>query len=198
MAPHVDFYYWTGSTYTYLTVRRIDRAAQEAGVMVNWCPFNLRALLRENNHVPFPPGRAKTAYMWRDLERRAHELGVPYPEAQPIYPSDPETLNFKAALVAHDQGWGTEYAKAAFDWWFMKRRPPGMGSNLPDMLEAIGRDPRSVLAAIEAPEMEARMEASAKDARRLGLFGSPHFVVGDELFWGDDRLEAAIGRALKS
>jgi len=195
MARPVDFFYWTGSTYTYLTIGRIDAAAERAGLQVNWKPFNLRALLRENNHVPFPAGRAKTAYMWRDLERRARMHGLPFPEKLPAYPSDPETLNFKAALVAHEEGWGKDYARAAFDWWFLRGRPPGMNGNLAPMLREMGRDADAVLARIEAPDIEARLAASADEARSLGLFGSPHFVVDGEIFWGDDRLEDAFSWA---
>lgn len=192
MPKPVDFFFWTGSTYTYLTVQRIGAAAEREGVEVRWKPFYLRALLRENNHVPFPDGRAKTAYMWRDLERRAEMHGLPFPAERPAYPSDPESMNFKAALVAHQEGWGKDYALAAFDWWFLKGKPPGMGGNLATMLTAMGRDFHEILEKIHSPEMDAKLEASANEARVLGLFGSPHFVVEGEVFWGDDRLEDAF------
>lgn len=203
MPSPVDFYFWTASTYTFLTVNRISAAAEREGIEIRWKPFNLRALLRENNHVPFPAGRAKTVHMWRDLERRAQMHGLPFPEAQPIYPSDPETLNFKAALVAHREGWAKEYALAAFDWWFLRGKPPGMNGNLGAMLKEMGKDTDAILARVVAPEMEAELAASADEARALGLFGSPHFVVDGEVFWGDDRLEdafswAKIGRVVPS
>ena len=191
----VDFYFWTGSTYTYLTVNRIEAVAEREGIEVRWKPFNLRALLRENNHVPFPAGRAKTEYMWRDLERRAEMHGIPLPDERATYPSDPEALNFKAALIAYEEGWAKEYALKAFDWWFLKGKPPGMDDNLESMLREMGKDADTILFRISAPEMEAKMAASADEARALGLFGSPHFVVGKEVFWGDDRLEDAFSWA---
>lgn len=188
----VDFYFWPGSTYTYLTVNRIETVAEREGIEVRWKPFNLRALLRENSHVPFPAGRAKTEYMWRDLERRAEVHGLLFPEQRPAYPSDPDTLNFKAALIAYEEGWVKEYALTAFDWWFLKGKPPGMDGNLAIMLSDIGKDADAILSRIAAPEIDAKMAASADEARALGLFGSPHFVVGKEVFWGDDRLESAL------
>lgn len=202
MPRPVDFYFWTASTYTYLTVNRISAAAKREGIEVRWKPFNLRALLRENSHVPFPAGRAKTLYMWRDLERRAQMHGLPFPEEQPAYPSDPDTLNFKAALVAHEEGWTEEYTQTAFDWWFLKGKPPGMDGNLRLMLSEMGKDADAILDRIQASDMDAKLAASADEARALGLFGSPHFVVGKEVFWGDDRLEDAFswareGRVLK-
>ena len=203
MPSPVDFYFWTASTYTYLTVNRIEAVAAREGIEVRWKPFNLRALLRENNHVPFPAGRAKTEYMWRDLQRRAEMHGLPFPDERPAYPSDPETLNFKAALIAYEEGWARDYALTAFDWWFLKGKPPGMDGNLAVMLSEMGRDAEAILSRIAAPEMDAKMAASADEARALGLFGSPHFVVGKEVFWGDDRLEDAFswaktGRVVKA
>lgn len=195
MAADLDFYFWPGSTYTYLTVNRIDEVAANAGVKVNWKPFYLRAILRDHSHVPFPEGRAKTEYMWRDLERRAHLLGIPYPAKRPIYPTDPETLNFKAAMIAHEQGWGKDFLKASYDWWFIRGRAPGIEDNLAAMLLELGRDPNSILELAHAPEMDSKLSASADQARALGLFGSPHFVVEQEVFWGDDRLEQAIAWA---
>lgn len=145
MPSSVDFYFWSASTYTYLTVNRIDAAAEREGIEVRWKPFNLRALLRENNHVPFPAGRAKTEYMWRDLERRALMHGLPFPGERPAYPSDPETLNFKAALIAYEDGWAREYALKAFEWWFLKGKPPGMDGNLAVMLREMGKDADAIL-----------------------------------------------------
>lgn len=195
MPSPVDFYFWTGSTYTYLTVNRIAAAAEREGIEVRWKPFNLRVLLRENNHVPFPSGRAKTEYMWRDLERRAEMHGLPFPDQRPVYPSDPETLNFKAALIAYEEGWAKEYALTAFEWWFLKGKPPGSDGNLRRMLSEMGKDADAILSRIAATDMDAKMTASADEARALGLFGSPHFVVGKEVFWGDDRLEDAFSWA---
>ena len=195
MPEPLDFYFWTGSTYTYLTIKRVDAVAEREGIEVRWKPFYLRALLRENNHVPFPAGRAKTAYMWRDLERRAGMYDLPFPVVPPLYPSDPESLNFKAALVAHEEGWAKEYAIAAFDHWFLNGKPPGMGGNLKEMLDGMGRDADAILSKVEAPDIDDKLAASADEARKLGLFGSPHFVVGGEVFWGDDRLEDAVSWA---
>lgn len=128
--------------------------------------------------------------------------GLPFPAVQPTYPSDPDTLNFKAALIAKEEGWAKEYAIAAFDWWFLKSKPPGMHGNMRAMLREMGKDVDAILSRLQAPEMDAKLAASADEARALGLFGSPHFVVGQEIFWGDDRLEDAFswakeGRVLK-
>ena len=78
MSQALDFFFFPGSTYTYLTVNRIEERASEAGVTVNWRPYNLRAILLETGVTPFPIGTAKRRYMWCDVERRAKRHGIEY------------------------------------------------------------------------------------------------------------------------
>lgn len=191
----IDFWYYTSSTYTYLSAMRIGDMAQKAGLEVRWRPFYLNALLQENGVKPFPPGRSKTTYMWRDLERRAQMYGIGFPEEPPPYPCDPDILNFRVALVAHEEGWAKEHALASYDWWFRRHRPPGLDDNRVPFLESLGRDPDRIIARAHSPDIDAQVTASADEARGLGLFGSPHFVVDGEVFWGDDRLEDAVSWA---
>src|SRR5689334_7686679 len=88
--PRLDLWFTMGSTYTYLTVTRLPEIAKAAGVVVRWRPFHLLVLLRERNYFPFPEGAAKTAYMWRGIERRAAmydipaRLPAPYPIADSL------------------------------------------------------------------------------------------------------------------
>jgi 2-hydroxychromene-2-carboxylate isomerase len=74
-------------------------------------------------------------------------------------------------------------------------KPPGVGTNTEYVLVGLGHDPQSVLARAEADEVTQHIDSEVAEARRLGLFGSPHFVVEDEVFWGDDRLEEALAWA---
>ncbi len=84
----LDFYYFPASTYTYLTVNRIEERAAKAQVDVRWRPYNLRLFLRETGTTPFPRGSAKEQHMWRDLERRAERLDIPFTAPLPT-PSIP-------------------------------------------------------------------------------------------------------------
>jgi 2-hydroxychromene-2-carboxylate isomerase len=95
----LDFCFFTGSTYTYLTVNRIEHLAHEAGVLVHWRPFNLRVILNETGMTPFPSDTAKRRYMWRDIQRRATSLGIPYAQ-KPQYPVDPTLISLRVAMIA--------------------------------------------------------------------------------------------------
>ncbi len=70
--------------------------------------------------------------------------------------------------------------------------PAGSEPNLSDSIREAGADPARALARADADEGITGLAAATDAARRLGIFGSPNFLVGDELFWGDDRLEDAI------
>mgnify|MGYP000146961617 CR=1 FL=1 len=66
--------------------------------------------------------------------------------------------------------------------------PPGFR----DLLSDLSKDPQATIRRAHEPDIEQVLERDTRSAIERGLFGSPHFVVGDELFWGDDRLEDAI------
>jgi 2-hydroxychromene-2-carboxylate isomerase len=73
----IDFWFTTGSTYTYLTVMRLPEIAHATGLNFRWRPFHLRTLFDEAKYFPFPTGSPKLAYMWQDLERRGRSTAFP-------------------------------------------------------------------------------------------------------------------------
>jgi 2-hydroxychromene-2-carboxylate isomerase len=90
------------------------------------------------------------------------------------------------------EGWGDDFIRAAYRRWFVLGEETGSEPNLSESLREIGQDPAAALAAANSAETRATLAAETAIANDLGIFGSPTFVVGRELFWGDDRLEDAI------
>ena len=191
MSASIDFFFFYGSTYTYLSVMRIEQAAAEAGVDVNWRPFNVRAIMLEMDNIPFATKPAKAAYMWRDLERRAARYGIDY-RRQPQYPVDPDLLANRVGVLAADEGWCPDYTKASYRAWFLEDRPLGVDDNVEHVLRSLDKDPAAVIDAANADDTVQRLEDETAAARALGIFGSPTFAVDGEIFWGDDRLEDAL------
>jgi 2-hydroxychromene-2-carboxylate isomerase len=187
----IDFWFTMGSTYTYLSVLRLPDMARASSVSFRWRPFHLMVLLREMKHVPFADKPAKSAYMWRDIERRAAMYGIPaqLPAPYPIAHSERANL---VAIVGMREGWGVDYVRAAYRRWFQAGEPNGSEANLSASLHEVGQEPTRVLALAGETAAGDMLAAETETARSLGLFGSPHFVVGRELFWGDDRLEDAL------
>lgn len=189
-SAELDFFYFFGSAYAYLSVMRISALAQRSGVKVNWRPFSVRALMIEQKNM-IREQKQKMAYTWRDVRRRAARHDIPFPQP-PIWPTDPDQLANRVGTVAMVEGWCEPYTLASFRAWVAGGEPLGEPAALRSLLTALGRDADAVIERANSEEIRSRYDAETDAARRLGAFGSPTFAVGGEIFWGDDRLEEAI------
>jgi 2-hydroxychromene-2-carboxylate isomerase len=189
----LDFFFFFGSTHSYLSVMRIEEMASRRGISVNWRPFSVRALMREQGNT-FHKISARTAYMWRDIERRAAEHGLAF-VSPPIWPTDPDQLANRVGVVAASEGWCPAYAKASFHSWYLDGKGLGDLAALSDVLRGLGKAPEDVIARANSEAVRARYDSETNVARKLGIFGVPTFAVGHEIFWGDDRLEQALAWA---
>ena len=192
MSHQMDFFFNFGSTYSYLTVMRLSDEAARCGVAVRWRPFNVRQLFVEQANIPFPKEKAaKVAHMWRDIERRARLFGLSW-NGVPPYPVDRSGLANRVGVLAGQEGWGPELARAAYHAWFIDHLDFGRAEVLSPLLLALGKDAQAVIQRADSPAVHADFEAETDVARSLGVFGAPTFVVGSELFWGHDRLDDAL------
>lgn len=191
MAGTLDCFFSFGSTYTCLTVMRSGTVAGAADVTVRWRPFSVRTIMREQNNIPFRDKPIKTRYMWRDIERRAMRHGIAFP-GPPHYPNDGDPIANRLGIIAADEGWCPAFAKAIYRNWFPENKDPGDRDNLRSMLLHLGKDAASLLDRAASNEIQQRYVAQTGVARQGGIFGSPTCMVGDEMFWGDDRLDEAL------
>jgi 2-hydroxychromene-2-carboxylate isomerase len=187
----IDFWFTMGSTYSYLSVMRLAGIETARGVKFRWRPFHLLLILQEMKHVPFADKPAKSNYMWRDIERRAAMHGLPAAVPAP-YPAKQSIAANLVAVVGMREGWGVDFVRAAYRRWFQQGEETGSEPNLSSSLRDIGQDPGRVLALANSPAANAVLLSETEAAKQLGIFGSPTFAVGREIFWGDDRLEDAI------
>jgi 2-hydroxychromene-2-carboxylate isomerase len=194
MTRALDFFFFYGSIHTYLSVMRIEALAAPAQIEIRWRPFNLRAILVEQNNTAFARNPVRLAYNWRDIERRAARMGVAFAGPAP-YPADPDLLALRVGTVAAAEGWCAAYTKATFAAWFLEKRTAGAADNVAHVLAGLGQPASEVLARAAAAEASERLAAETEAARGIGIFGSPTFAIGGEIFWGDDRLEDAIAFA---
>lgn len=189
--PQIDFWCTMGSTWTYLSVMRLPTVARETGIAFRWRPFHLAQIFSAADYHPFVGKPAKTAHMWRDIARRSERHGIP-PPALPPYPLPSTARANRLAHLGLREGWGERFITASYRCWMQEGLPTCEEPNRSASLREAGQDPEAALARAERPETEAAMQAETDLAVRLGLCGAPCFVVGAEVFWGDDRLEDAI------
>lgn len=187
----IDFWVSIGSTYSYLAVMRLNAVEQETGVRFRWRPFSVRAIMIEQKNIPFVGKPVKLAYMWRDIERRAQARGLE-PQLPAPYPLKEFDLANRVAIVGESEGWCADYIRAVYRHWFHSGSEPGSEPGLADALREIGQSPARVIEAAKTEEVGERYKAATEEAKALGVFGSPTFVVDGEVFWGDDRIDDAI------
>ena len=90
------------------------------------------------------------------------------------------------------EGWCEHYVRTTYRRWFQEGLEPGIEPNVSDSLREIGQNPTAVLTLAAEEEIANLYLNQTEKAQASGIFGSPSFLVEDELFWGDDRLEDAI------
>jgi 2-hydroxychromene-2-carboxylate isomerase len=191
MADAIDFWISVGSTYSYLSVMRVEEVAKLQGIPIRWRPFSVRSIMIEQNNIPFRGKPVKAAYMWRDIERRARMYGIPARLPAP-YPLAEFDMANRVAIVGERERWCAAYLRTTYRRWFQEGKEAGSEPNLSDSLREIGQEPDQVIAAARSELIGQEYEAATQEAKLLGVFGSPTFVVHGELFWGDDRLNDAI------
>ena len=196
--PVVDFWFEFASTYSYLSVMRIERAAEAAGVDIEWKPFLLGPVFLALgwNDSPFNIYPPKGRYMWRDLERLAEKEGLPF--LRPSRFPRNGLLAARVALVGVEEGWVAAFARAVMMANFAEDREIGEEAVIGAILGTLGLPAAEVIARAQADANKLALRCQTERAAELGLFGAPSFRVGEELFWGNDRLEDALAWARRA
>lgn len=190
----IEYWFEFASTYSYLSTMRLPALAQAAGVSVVWRPFLLGPIFKAQgwDTTPFKIYAVKGIYMWRDMERRAARQGLEFHQPDP-FPQH----SLLAARVATAAPEGA--AKVAFcQNVYLAEFSAQQDISDPDVIAACAAAaglPEDTLATAQTDEVKHALRLTTEEAGRHGIFGAPSFRVGEELFWGDDRLEDALAWA---
>jgi 2-hydroxychromene-2-carboxylate isomerase len=186
----IDFYYGIGSRYSYLASTQLERLANETGCLVRWQPLYSADLFAARGLDPFKrepvSGQYDWAYRRRDAERWAAFYGVPYREPEDVR-FDPRRLAL-ACTAAAILGAVEPFSRHLFQAVFVDGTSPLGDEVCATLAREIGLDEHAFLAALGHPETAARLTSTVEEAAARGMFGVPSFVVGDEVYFGNDRL----------
>ena len=189
---NIDFYFSIGSTYTYLTVTRILDVENKHQVKFNWKPFSVRAIMKEMNNIPFPKEKMnKVNYMWRDIERRAEGYGF-FAKTPVPYPLSEFDLANQIAILGLEKDWGKDYIRLTYKKWFQEGKEPAIEPSISEVCNELKLNKDEISSEALKKEIQDKYEANTNSARENKIFGSPSFIVKNEVFWGDDRMEDAI------
>lgn len=195
MTKDIDFWFDFASTYSYLAALRIEPLAAARGLKVKWRPFLLGPVFTAMgwNDSPFNIYPSKGRYMWRDMERLCKLYGIPLrrPSRFPRIGLRPSRI-----ICAHPEAaWVADFARAVFTAGFAEDRDIGEREVVAGLLRDLGLDAEALIAQAESPEGKDLLRRQTDEAFELDIFGAPTFIVGGEMFWGNDRLEQALAWA---
>jgi 2-hydroxychromene-2-carboxylate isomerase len=189
-APAVEFFYGLGSRYSYLASTQLDRLVAETGCRVRWRPLFSGDLFGARGRDPFAGEPASGQYDWayrrRDAERWAAYYDVPYREPEDVA-FDPRRLAL-ACTAAARLGAVEPFSRCLFRALFVEGTSPLDDDFCAALAERVGLDQVAFRSTLKHPETAAQLAATVEEALARGVFGVPSFVLGDEIYFGNDRL----------
>jgi len=188
MKPIIDFYWDLGSTNTYFALKLLPPIAQKYGAAINWHPFNLGHVFKSNDYVLMKEPRDKLNNRYDDLMRWAKKYDLPFirPKNFPIKTA----RALRGAIAMRDWDLELPFIEAIFSaYWEQDNGEIGEYSELRKIAESLGVDPDKFESRSEGEEVRQALIESTNTARARGIFGAPSMIVGDELYWGKDRMD---------
>ena len=153
-----------------------------------WKPILLGVIFKTINHAPPAPETAKGRYVWHDVERSAALEGLPFKWPEPFPFNSMTAARVFWHLADSDMDRAVGWARAVFHASFGEGRDCSRPEVLSSVAGGLGLDGQDLLEATGHNAVKAKLKQVTGEAMERGVFGAPTFFVGDEMFWGSDRL----------
>jgi len=187
MSKTIEFYFDVGSPASYLAWTQLPGLAERTGASVELKPMLLGGVFMATGNSSPGTVPAKGAYTRVDMQRYAERYGVTLNQ-NPFFPIN--TLQLMRGAIAYQ---GTPefvpYLTAIFNAMWVDELDMGQPEIVGKVLAEAGFDPAEVMAKVSDPAVKEKLKSATEEAIHRGVFGAPTFFVGDEMFFGQDRLE---------
>lgn len=192
MSAELEFWFDFGSNYSYLSTMRIEAEAAAHGIAIRWRPFLLGPIFRSFGweSSPFVLQKEKGDYTWKDMARQCRKYGLPW--RQPTSFPRPAVLPLRIALVGASQPWMGEFCRRTMSMNFAEDRGIDSPQAMHELLSSLGLPAHRVIEEALSDNNKLRLRRQTELAAEKGIFGAPTFFAGEEMFWGNDRLDEAI------
>jgi len=191
MAIHIDYYASLNSPWTHLGAARIEAMAMAHGATMRIYPVDFGTIFANSGGLPLPRrSPQRQAYRLQELVRWRDHLGIPITIQPKFFPSS-EALTSGCVIGVRetigDQP-AIKLAHAVLKAVWQQEKNPADPATLAGLIKDVGLDPDAILALGADPKWTAKREADTKAALDRNVFGAPSYVIGDDIFWGQDRL----------
>ncbi len=192
MAMHIDYYASLNSPWTHLGAARIEALAAKYGATLRIYPVDFGTVFAGSGGLPLPKrAPQRQAYRLMELRRWRDFLGVPINVEPKFFPAS-EALSAPCVIALREtqsDAPAIRLAHRVLKAVWQDELNPGDPATLARLLTEVGLDADAVMQLGAEPRWTERRNAETQAALTRGVFGAPSYVVGDEIFWGQDRLD---------
>ena len=206
--PIIEFFFDCSSPWTYLAFRAVQPLAAELQASISWRPVLVGGIFNSVNKGIYTAredmNSPKNRYVLKDLQDCAREAGVAIVFPPKVFPVNSVKAMRGCLWMARDaeargvQNPCLDFVEATFAAYFTRQEDISQDDVLAAICAQSGVDAAAFMAGIAQPEIKDTLKANTEEAIARGAFGSPTFFVGDDMYFGNDRLPllaAAVRRA---
>ena len=192
----IDFFFDVSSPWTYLAFRNIQPMAQELDVAINWRPVLVGGIFNTVNQRMYASredsASPRNRYVLKDLQDCARQTGLKIVFPPKVFPLNSVKAMRGCIWIARDVKSQSQYMafiEATFAAYFTRQEDISQDTVLASICRQTGIDANAFLAGIAQPDIKEALKASTDEAIQRGAFGVPSFYVGNDMYFGNDRLE---------
>ena len=196
----IEFFFDCSSPWTYLAFHNIQPLAADLKEPIQWRPVLVGGIFNAVNPSVYAqrdkPVPAKAAYMLKDMQDWAREAGLKIIMPPKVFPVN-SVKAMRGCLWLEPQGKLLAFASAVFEAYWSREEDISQDAVLLKICQNLGVDGEEFLTGIAQPAIKEQLKSNTEEVIRRGGFGSPTLFLGDDMYFGNDRLgllKAAILR----
>ncbi|MFC3125411.1 2-hydroxychromene-2-carboxylate isomerase [Pseudoroseomonas globiformis] len=192
MSSHIDYFVSLNSPWTHLGAARLEAMVTRHGATLRIYPVAFSTIFSASGGLPLPKrSPQRQAYRLQELARWRDHLGISIHLRPRFFPSD-EGLAARCVIAAREtigDGPAVALAHRVLRALWEEERDPGEREVLATLIGEVGLSATSLLALAAQERWAEQRVLDTQSALARGVFGAPSYVIGEDIFWGQDRLE---------
>ena len=201
----VDFYFDVSSPWTYLAFRNIQPMAKELNVAINWRPVLVGGIFNTVNQRMYASredsNSPRNRYALKDLQDCARQTGVNIVFPPKVFPVNSVKAMRGCIWIARNDATKEHFLpfiEATFAAYFTRQEDISQNDVLASICRQTGIDADAFAAGITQADIKDALKTNTDEAIARGAFGVPSFFVGDDMYFGNDRLDLLRLAAMKA